>query len=78
VHSIERMKTALRSATLVSYSGYSYRVIEDRWRNDPLSAIGALQNGGRYNSKKAGEMGISLSEIDLTQPTINDLQAIAD
>jgi RES domain-containing protein len=50
VHSIERLKTDLNSAPLVSYSGYSYRVIEDRWRNDPLSAIGALQNGGRYNA----------------------------
>ena len=53
MHSIERLKTALSSAPLVSYSGYSYRVIEDRWRNDPLSAIGALQNGGRYNAPNA-------------------------
>lgn len=50
MHNIERLKTVLKSAPLVSYSGYSYRVIEDRWRNDPLSAIGALQNGGRYNA----------------------------
>ena len=50
MHSIERLKTVLNGAPLVSYSGYSYRVIEDRWWNDPLSAIGALQNGGRYNA----------------------------
>jgi len=50
VHSIERLKATLKTTPLVTYSGYSYRVIEDRWRNDPLSAIGALQNGGRYNA----------------------------
>jgi RES domain-containing protein len=50
VYSIERLKTVLKTAPLISSSGYSYRVIEDRWRNDPLSAIGALQNGGRYNA----------------------------
>ncbi len=47
---IERLNTVLDTAPLVSYSGYSYRVIEDRWRSDPLSALGALQNGGRYNA----------------------------
>ena len=50
MHSIERLKATLKTTPLVTYSGYSYRVIEDRWRNDPLSAIGALQNGGRYNA----------------------------
>lgn len=47
---IERLNTVLNTAPLVSYSGYSYRVIQDRWRSDPLSAMGALQNGGRYNA----------------------------
>ncbi len=50
MHPIERLKTVLHTAPLVTYSGYTYRVIEDRWRNDPLSAIGALQSGGRYNA----------------------------
>lgn len=50
MHSIERLKTDLNASPLVPYAGYSYRVIEDRWRNDPLSAIGAFQNGGRYNA----------------------------
>jgi hypothetical protein len=35
VHSLERLKTALSSAPLVTCSGYSDRVLEDRWRNDP-------------------------------------------
>ena len=50
MYSIERLKAILNTAPLVTYSGYSYRVIEDRWRNDPLSAIGALQSGGRYDA----------------------------
>jgi RES domain-containing protein len=50
VYSIERLKATLNTTPLVTYSGYSYRVIDDRWRNDPLSAIGALQSGGRYNA----------------------------
>lgn len=50
MYSIELLKTTLNTTPLVTYSGYSYRVIEDRWRNDPLSAIGASQSGGRYNA----------------------------
>lgn len=50
MYSIERLKATLNTTPLVTYSGYSYRVIEDRWRNDPLSAIGALRHGGRYNA----------------------------
>jgi RES domain-containing protein len=53
VYSIERLKATLNTTPLVTYSGYSYRVIEDRWRNDPLSAIGALKTGGRYNAPEA-------------------------
>ena len=29
---------------------FSFRVISDRWRDTPLSAIGAFQRGGRYNA----------------------------
>lgn len=50
MYSIERLKTTLSTTPRITYTGYSYRVIEDRWRNDPLSAIGALQSGGRYNA----------------------------
>jgi len=53
VYSGERIKAILNTTPLITYSGYSYRVIEDRWRNDPLSAIGALQSGGRYNAPGA-------------------------
>lgn len=30
-----------------------YRVIADKWRDTPLSAIGAVQRGGRYNAPNA-------------------------
>ena len=53
MYSIERLKAILNTTPLVTHSGYSYRIIEDRWRNDPLSAIGALQTGGRYNAPGA-------------------------
>ena len=35
---------------LTFYSGFSYRVIANRWRDSPLSAIGAFELGGRYNA----------------------------
>jgi RES domain-containing protein len=35
------------------FSGFTYRVIEDRWRHSPLSAAGASRTGGRYNAPEA-------------------------
>jgi RES domain-containing protein len=32
------------------YTGFAYRVIADRWRESPLSVIGSLRSGGRYNA----------------------------
>lgn len=50
MHSVERLTRVLERAPLISYSGFSYRVIADKWRDSPLSAIGAVQRGGRYNA----------------------------
>lgn len=50
MHSIERLIPLLEKAPLVSFSGFSFRVIADRWRADPLSAIGAFERGGRFNA----------------------------
>ncbi|MHB8303662.1 MAG: RES family NAD+ phosphorylase [Acidobacteriaceae bacterium] len=36
-----------------SGSGFTFRVIPDRWRITPLSAIGSLDRGGRYNPPSA-------------------------
>ena len=52
MHSIERLIPVLEQAPLVSYSGFSFRVIADRWRADPLSAIGAFERGGRFNAPR--------------------------
>lgn len=53
MHSIEQLESVLRSAPLVPYSGYAYRVIEELRREDLLSAVGALLHGGRYNAPGA-------------------------
>jgi RES domain-containing protein len=50
LHSSERLIRVLEGAPLISYSDFSYRVIADKWRDSPLSAVGALQRGGRYNA----------------------------
>jgi RES domain-containing protein len=31
------------------FSGFVYRTIAERWRDTPLSAIGSIRTGGRYN-----------------------------
>jgi RES domain-containing protein len=49
LHSIERLIRVLERAPLIPYADFSYRVIADQWRDSPLSAIGAVQRGGRYN-----------------------------
>jgi RES domain-containing protein len=49
LHSVEHLIPVLEQAKLSPFSGFTYRVIADRWRSSPLSAIGALQRGGRYN-----------------------------
>lgn len=52
MHSLEQLITILERAPLTAFSGFSYRVIADRWRDSPLSAIGALERGGRYNAPR--------------------------
>jgi len=49
LHSIEKLIPILEQAKLSIFSGSTYRLIADRWRTSPLSAMGALQRGGRYN-----------------------------
>ncbi len=50
MHPTQRLIRVLERAPLIAYSGFSYRVIADKWRDSPLSAIGAVQRGGRYNA----------------------------
>jgi RES domain-containing protein len=50
LHSIEKITAVLECATLTAHSEPIFRVIADRWRDTPLSAIGAFERGGRYNA----------------------------
>jgi len=49
----DRLRSVLTAAPLISFSGHSYRIVEELWRHDPLSAVGAFENGGRYNPPRA-------------------------
>lgn len=34
---------------MTAYSAYTYRIVADKWRDFPLSGVGAVRSGGRYN-----------------------------
>lgn len=53
MHSLDRLVRVLERSPLTPYTGFVYRVIADKWRDAPLSAIGAVQRGGRYNAPNA-------------------------
>jgi RES domain-containing protein len=57
----------LEHAPLASYSGFTFRVISDRWRTSPLSAIGALERGGRFNAPDAFS-ALYTADSQLTAP----------
>jgi RES domain-containing protein len=50
LHSIERLIQVLKNTPLVASPEFTYRVIAEKWRDSPLSAIGAFERGGRYNA----------------------------
>ena len=50
MHSPERLLRALENAPVEPFSGFVYRVIAERHRESPLSAIGSVRSGGRYNA----------------------------
>jgi RES domain-containing protein len=50
LHSLVNLVRTLEEAPVEAYSGFAYRIIADRWRDSPLSAMGALRSGGRYNA----------------------------
>ena len=50
MHSAERLLRALENAPVQPFSGFAYRVIAERHRDSPLSAIGSVRSGGRYNA----------------------------
>ena len=50
MHSPERLLRALENAPVEPFSGFVYRVIAERHSDSPLSAIGSVRAGGRYNA----------------------------
>jgi RES domain-containing protein len=50
LHSTDRLLRALENAPVQPFSGFVYRVIAERHRDSPLSAIGSVRSGGRYNA----------------------------
>ena len=44
------MIAVLEHVPLAACAEPSYRVIADRWRDHPLSAMGSFERGGRYNA----------------------------
>jgi RES domain-containing protein len=49
LHSPDKLLRALEHAPVELFSGFVYRVIAERWRDSPLSTIGSIRAGGRYN-----------------------------
>ncbi|MEZ2346414.1 RES family NAD+ phosphorylase [Terriglobus sp. RCC_193] len=49
MHSTDRLLRALEHAPVRPFSGFVYRIIAERHRDSPLSAIGSVRSGGRYN-----------------------------
>ena len=50
MHAPDRLVRVLEHAATASYSEYAFRIVADRWRDFPLSAIGSVRSGGRYNA----------------------------
>ena len=49
MHSSDKLLRALENAPVEPFTGFVYRVIAERWRDSPLSAMGSVRTGGRYN-----------------------------
>jgi RES domain-containing protein len=50
LHSPDRLLRALENAPVQPFDGFVYRIIAERHRDSPLSAIGSVRSGGRYNA----------------------------
>ncbi len=50
MHSPDRLLRALENVPVEPFSGFVYRIIAERHRDSPLSAIGSVRSGGRYNA----------------------------
>lgn len=50
MHALDRLIRAFEHAPVAPYTGYAYRIVAEKWRDAPLSAIGSVRAGGRYNA----------------------------
>lgn len=50
MHSTDRLLRTLEHAPVQRFSGFVYRVIAEKYRESPLSTIGSIRSGGRYNA----------------------------
>ena len=50
MHPPDKLLRALEHAPVEPFAGFVYRVIPERWRESPLSTIGSIRVGGRYNA----------------------------
>jgi RES domain-containing protein len=73
LHPLEELIPVLENAKLSSFSGFTFRLIADRWRASPLSAIGALHRGGRYNPP--GEFAV-LYTADSQLTALREVEAL--
>jgi RES domain-containing protein len=73
LYSIEKLLPIVERASLTRFSGCTFRVIADRWRISPLSAIGSLQRGGRYNPP--GEFSV-LYTADSQLTALREVEAL--
>ena len=50
MHSLEKLVRIVGRAEVSPYKGHAYRIVADKWRDSPLSAMGSVRSGGRYNA----------------------------
>lgn len=50
MQTLERLVRVMEHASVAPYTGYAYRIVADKWREAPLSAVGSVRSGGRYNA----------------------------
>jgi RES domain-containing protein len=73
LHLVEQLVPVLEQAELSSFCGFTFRIIADCWRASPLSAIGALHRGGRYNPP--GEFAV-LYTADSQFTSLREVEAL--
>jgi RES domain-containing protein len=50
LHHSDQLLRALEHAPVEPFTGFAFRIIAERWRDSPLSVIGSIRLGGRYNA----------------------------